>query len=132
MSESIGLKAQLKMPFDDAIQRTTEALKAEGFGVITDVDIKATFKSKLDVDFRPYRILGACNPKLAHSALSSDAEVGMLLPCNVTVAEVEEGVVEVSAVNPLKMLDIVSSEAVHEVAKDAYERLTRTISALQS
>ena len=103
MSESIGLKTQLKMSFDDAIQRTTEALKAEGFGIITEIDMQATFKNKLDVDFRPYRILGACNPKLAHSALMSDAEVGMLLPCNVTVTEIEAGVVEVSAVNPRQM-----------------------------
>src|SRR5512136_833674 len=95
---------ELNISFDAAIAKVTEELKKEGFGILADIDVKATLKKKLDVDFRPYRILGACNPPLAHRALTIAPEVGLLLPCNVTVSQVEVGVTEISLVDPLAML----------------------------
>jgi len=128
----IGFTVRLKTDFESATQRVTEALKAEGFGVLTEIDVKETLKKKLDVDFRPYKILGACNPPLAHRALTADSQVGLLLPCNVVVAQGEEGVVEVSLVDPLSMLGIVVNRDVEPVAQEARARLERVVASLRN
>ncbi len=116
--------------FDEAIRRTTEALKTEGFGVLTTIDVRETLKKKLNVDFRPYVILGACNPQLAHRALELDPAVGLLLPCNVTVSEGGDGTTVVQFVNPNAMLAVVQSEGIKPIAKEADERLRRALSAV--
>jgi uncharacterized protein (DUF302 family) len=126
----IGRTLRLNTDYETALNLVTEALKAEGFGVLTEIDVKATLKKKLDVDFRPYKILGACNPPLAHRALEAAPEVGLLLPCNVTVQYVDDGVTEVSLVNPLAMLGVVPNPALAAVAQDAAERLDRVAAAL--
>ncbi len=128
----LGLTVRLHTDWDTALQRVTAALKAEGFGVLTEIDVKETFKKKLGVDFRPYKILGACNPPLAHRALTAASETGLLLPCNVTVSQVEEGLVEVSLVDPLAMLGVVASPALEPIAAEARARLDRVAAALAS
>ena len=128
-----GFSVQLKTDFDSAIQRVTDALKAEGFGVLTEIDVKATLKKKLDVDFRPYKILGACNPPLAHRALTADPQIGLLLPCNVVVAQgEEEGMIDVSLIDPISMLGVVSNPDVESVAQDARARLERVTESLKN
>jgi uncharacterized protein (DUF302 family) len=117
--------------YQTALERVTAALKVEGFGVLTEIDVKETLKKKLDVDFRPYKILGACNPPLAYRALSAAPEVGLLLPCNVTVSMAEDGLVDVSLVDPLAMLGVVDNEELASVAKEARQRLERVSAALQ-
>ena len=131
MSEALGFDVYLTSSYDEAITAVTDELKKEGFGVLTEIDVKATLKKKIDVDFRPYKILGACNPKLAHKALSLVPEVGLLLPCNVTVAQEEDGRIRVSIINPQQMLGVVENPALEEVACDAEERLRRVADALQ-
>src|SRR5512136_3490381 len=128
----IGRTVRLQADFNTALARVTAALKAEGFGILTEIDVKETLKKKLDVDFRPYKILGACNPPLAHRALSVAPEVGLLLPCNVTVSQVEDGVTEVSLVDPLAMLGVVANPELEPVAKEARARLERVAAALQN
>lgn len=128
----IGFTVHLQTDFATAIQRVTEALKVEGFGVLTEIDVKETMKKKLDVDFRPYKILGACNPTLAHRALTAAPQVGLLLPCNVTVSQAEDGIVDVSLVDPLSMLGIVKSGKLESVAQEARERLERVAASLQN
>ncbi len=128
----IAFSVTLPFPFSKTLEHVTEALKAEGFGILTTIDVKATLKNKLNVDFRPYQILGACNPPLAHRALSSDARVGLLLPCNVVVEEVEEGT-RVSFLNPeaaLTIGDLAENEEVRQVAAEAKARLQRVAEAL--
>lgn len=115
--------------FDDAITRVTEALKKEGFGVLTDIDVAATLKKKIDVGFRPYRILGACNPRMAHDALSVEDKIGVLLPCNVIVQQTDEGV-EVAAVDPAASLGRVGNPALDEAAKTVKAALTRVVQSL--
>lgn len=115
--------------FDDAIMRVTEALKKEGFGVLTDIDVAATLKKKIDVDFRPYRILGACNPKMAHGALSVEDKIGVMLPCNVIVQQADEGI-EVAAVDPVESLGRVGNPALDEAAVTVKAALTRVVSSL--
>ncbi len=115
--------------FDDVIARVTEALKKEGFGVLTDIDVAATLKKKIDVDFRPYRILGACNPKMAHGALSVEDKIGVLLPCNVIVQQTDEGV-EIAAVDPAASLGRVGNPALDEAAKTVKAALTRVVQSL--
>jgi uncharacterized protein (DUF302 family) len=128
-----GLQVNLSIPYAEALERATAALKHEGFGVLTTIDVKQTMKQKLDADFRPYTILGACNPPLAHRALSADLEVGLLLPCNVIVYEEAPGTSVVSAIAPKAMLAAAGgSHAVDEVAKDAEVRLRRVMAALES
>jgi uncharacterized protein (DUF302 family) len=128
----IGLRTTLKTTFEEAIERTMAALKAEGFGVLTRIDVKDTFKEKLNIDFRRYVILGACNPPLAHRALSANPDVGLLLPCNVTVQE-DDGQIAVTAVNPRQMLGAFrEDEAISAIAAEAGEKLERVIAALQA
>jgi len=115
------------VPFDVAVDRITEALKAEGFGVLTSIDVAATLKKKLDKDFRRYVILGACNPQLAHRALAAELAVGLLLPCNVTVFEGDRGEVVVQVVKPESMLGIVQNPALKPIAREADERLVRAL-----
>ncbi len=126
----LGISVKLHTDWETALQRVTAALKAEGFGVLTEIDVKETFKKKLDVDFRPYKILGACNPPLAYRALSTAPEVGLLLPCNVVISEVEPGVSEVSLVDPLAMLGVLAYADLKPVAEDAAARLDRVAAAL--
>jgi uncharacterized protein (DUF302 family) len=120
-------------PYEVAVEKVIEALKVEGFGVLTRIDVKATLKEKLDADFRPYVILGACNPPLAQRALLSDPLVGLLLPCNVTVEETADGSL-VSIINPEAMLGVEplsTNEQIGEVASEARTRLERVVAALQ-
>ncbi|NNE71028.1 MAG: DUF302 domain-containing protein [Rhodothermales bacterium] len=119
----------LPLSMDEADQKTREALKAEGFGVLTEIDIKATLKTKLDADFRPYRILGACNPPLAHKALQSEGHIGLMLPCNVIIQEAEGGV-EVAAVDPVASMAAVKNDTLGGVATEVRARLQRVIEAL--
>ena len=127
---TLGMTVRLNTDFETAQSRTVDALKAEGFGVLTEVDVQATFRKKLDVDFRPYKILGACNPPLAHRALTAAPEAGLLLPCNVTVAQIDADTVEVSAVDPLVMLGVAANPDLTPIAEDARARLSRVIAAL--
>ncbi len=128
--QSIGETVRLAMDFESAVARTIEALKAEGFGVLTEIDVKETMKKKLDVDFSPYKILGACNPSLAHKALTIAPEVGLLLPCNVVVRQLEENVSEVSLVDPLGMMAVVGNPDLQGVAQEARSKLERVASSL--
>jgi uncharacterized protein (DUF302 family) len=130
--QSIGEKVRLETDFESALARTVEALKAEGFGVLTEIDVKETVKKKLGVDFPPYKILGACNPPLAHRALTAAPEVGLLLPCNVTVRQLEDGAIEVALVDPLSMLGIVSTPELKPIADEEKARLKRVKESLQS
>jgi len=126
----IGMTVRLNVDFDTAQTRTVEALKSEGFGVLTEIDVQATMKKKLNVDFRPYKILGACNPPLAHRALTIAPEVGLLLPCNVTIAYIEEKITEVSISNPLSLLGFVDRAELVPIAEEAHERLKRVVAIL--
>jgi uncharacterized protein (DUF302 family) len=126
----LGLTVRLETDFATAQERTVEALKAEGFGVLTEIDVKETLQKKLGVDFRPYKILGACNPILAHRALELAPEVGLLLPCNVTLSQLEQGVIEVSIIDPLVMLGVVERMNIKPVAEEARAQLERVTTAL--
>ncbi len=116
--------------YADAVQRVTEELKKEGFGVLTEIDVRATLKKKLDVDFRPYVILGACNPPLAKQALEADPQIGLLLPCNVVVQEAKGGGSIVSIADPKAMFTLVDVPGIASVAEDVEQRLRRVMSAL--
>jgi uncharacterized protein (DUF302 family) len=116
--------------FKEAIEKTTAALKEEGFGVLTEIDIKATLKKKLDADFYNYTILGACNPQMAHQALQAENKIGTMLPCNVIVQEREPGTVEVSAVDPAASMMAVQNDALVSIAKDVQEKLTKVIKSI--
>jgi uncharacterized protein (DUF302 family) len=116
--------------FDNAIQKVTEALKKEGFGILTEIDIKATLKKKLDVDFYNYKILGACNPPYAYKALLAEDKIGAMLPCNVIVQEKEAGQVEVSAVDPAASMQAIENEELAGIAKEIRERLQKVIEQL--
>lgn len=129
--ETLGLTATLNVSFEDALERVAAALKSEGFGILTEIDVKETFKKKLDVDFRPYKILGACNPSLAHRSLTAAPEVGLLLPCNVTVSQSDDGVVQVSIIDPLTMMSVLPNDALQQVAQEARERLERVVGLLK-
>jgi uncharacterized protein (DUF302 family) len=121
----------LPLGFDEAIARTTQALKDEGFGIITEIDVKETLKEKLGVDFRRYKILGACNPALAHEALEIEDKVGTMLPCNVVVQEMGEGKVEVAAIDPLASMASIDNPELKTVANGVRERLRNVIASLQ-
>lgn len=126
----LGFQSRLNLPYEQALEKVTEALKAEGFGVLTSIDVKETMKKKLDVDFRKYTILGACNPPLAHQALSARPDVGLLLPCNVIVYEEGEGTV-VNIIDPLSMSTFIQDPVLDSVAEEARQRLQRVSAALQ-
>lgn len=120
----------LDTTFEEAEARVTDALKAEGFGILTEIDVKATLKKKLDVDFRPYRILGACNPALAHKALQAEPRIGAMLPCNVIVQATEDGRVEVSAIDPIASMQAIDNPALGEVAGAVQAKLQHVIDQL--
>lgn len=113
--------------FDTTISKITEALKKEGFGVLTEIDVKQTLKKKLDVNFRKYKILGACNPHFAYKALKTESNIGTMLPCNVCVQELENGQVEVSAVDPVASMSAVKNETLSEIASEVREKLKMII-----
>ncbi len=124
-----GFSKTVDLPYEKAIERITEELKKEGFGVLTEIDVKETLKKKLNVDFKKYKILGACNPPIAHNALLAEEELGLLLPCNVIVYE-KEGKSVVSVFNPLIMTQIIEKEGFGEIAEEVRSRLTRALDAV--
>jgi uncharacterized protein (DUF302 family) len=127
---SYYLSKTLQMPFDAAVERVTEALKAEGFGVLTEIDMQATMKKKLDVDIQKYRILGACNPPLAYQAIQAEDKIGLMLPCNVIVQEVAGGGTEVAAIDPVASMQAVDNPQLGEVGKQVQGKLKRVIESL--
>jgi uncharacterized protein (DUF302 family) len=120
----------LDMPFDEAVTYVTEELMKEGFGVLTEIDVKATMKKKLDVDFRNYRILGTCNPPFAHRALEAEDKIGTMLPCNVIVQEVAVGTVEIAAVDPIASMQAIDNPALGEIAREVQAKLKRIVEDL--
>ena len=121
---------KLNLSFEEAIERVSDELKKEGFGILTEIDVKATLKKKIDVDFRNYRILGACNPTYAHKALQSEPWIGSMLPCNVVVQEFENGEIEVGAVNPLASMQAIENPELGEIAKVIQTKLQTVIDRL--
>lgn len=126
----LGFKSTLKLTYEAAIEKVTEALKAEGFGVLTSIDVKETMKKKLDVDFTKYSILGACNPMLANRALTAKPEVGLLLPCNVIVYEEGDSII-VNIIDPIAMLSMIQDPELEKVAQEARTKLKRVSESLQ-
>jgi uncharacterized protein (DUF302 family) len=124
-----GMSKKVNMPYAQAIEKVTEELKKEGFGVLTTIDVKDTLKQKIDVDFHNYIILGACNPKLAHRALSAEEEIGLLLPCNVVVAE-KNNQTTISVFNPGFMAEVTGNKEIHSVAGEVQEKLKRVLEAV--
>ena len=134
MTQQIAFEVTLPVAYEQAIERTTEALKAEGFGILTRIDVKATLKEKINAEFRPYAILGACNPPLAHKALSHDGVVGLMLPCNVTV-EAQDATTSIVRIGDpdafLRIGDFSKDAVLQEIAKEARDRLSRAAEALK-
>lgn len=118
------------LSFEDAITKVTEELKKEGFGILTEIDVKETLKKKLDVDFRKYRILGACNPPFAYQALQAEDKIGAMLPCNVILQELESGRTEVSAINPSVSMQTVKNPKLESVAQQVADKLTKVLAAV--
>lgn len=127
-----GISTTVNLPYDTAVERTREALAAEGFGVLTEIDVRATMKKKLDVDFRPYIILGACNPPLAYKALSAERDIGLLLPCNVIVyASDEPNQSVVAAMDPVEALSLAGNENIRPLALEVRQRLERALATVE-
>jgi len=120
----------ISVDFDSAVEKVTERLKSEGFGVLTEIDVKETLKKKIDVDFRRYKILGACNPPNAYKALSNEPYIGLMLPCNVVVQETEDGKIDVSAVDPQASMQAVNNPQLGKIAGEIKEKLERVINSL--
>jgi uncharacterized protein (DUF302 family) len=131
LGTSYAMTGETTLPPADAVERVREELKAEGFGVLTEIDVQATLKQKLDLDVEPYLILGACNPSLAHRALEAEPDLGVLLPCNVVVYE-RDGVTRVSAVDAERMLSIVENDELQHVAEDVRARLAAVVDRVVS
>ena len=130
MKSKYGFGKSVNLTFDTALQRVTGELQREGFGVLTEIDVQATLKKKLNADMPPYRILGACNPPLAHQALTADPHVGLLLPCNVVVREDNAGKVHVEFMDPNAVLELVNRPEITQVAGEVRQRLERVMAAL--
>ncbi len=128
---SYGMKTAVGLDYESAVAKVTEELKAEGFGVLTEINVKDVLKRKLDVDFRKYVILGACNPPLAHKTLQAEKDIGLLLPCNVIVYEDDDGSVVVAAMDPSAAMRVVENRAVEPIANEVTRRLERVIAAMQ-
>lgn len=120
----------LEMSFNDAVNRVTDELQKEGFGVLTDIDVQMTLKKKLDVDFRKYRILGACNPQFAYKALKAESRIGVMLPCNVIVQETEQKKIEVSAVDPIASMQSIENQELKDIAHQVQARLKKVVERL--
>lgn len=130
MEIKYGFGKSVDMPFADALSRVTHALQEEGFGILSDIDVAATLKKKLDKDMPPYRILGACNPPLADRAISLEPSIGLLLPCNVVVRENDSGIVRVEFMNTDAVLQLVDNSAIAELASEVRQRLERVMAAI--
>ena len=126
-----GFTVEVNSSFDEAVDKVTEELQKEGFGVLTEIDVKAVMKKKLDIDKRPYKILGACNPVLANKAMDAEPDIGLLLPCNVIVRENESGSITVGFMDPSSVLGLVQSEQLAELGADVLGRLHRVRDAMQ-
>ena len=126
-----GMRKVLRATYDEALARVPEALKTEGFGVLTEIDIAATLKAKLGVDFRRYKIFGACNPPLAHRALTAELEIGLMLPCNVIVYEGDDGRAVVAAIDPVRTIASVSVPALTEIATTVRDKLQKVLALLE-
>jgi uncharacterized protein (DUF302 family) len=120
----------LDQSFDDAVEKVVKELKKEGFGVLTDIDVQKTLKDKLDVDFRRYRILGACNPPFAYEALKAESRIGTMLPCNVIVQETEEGKIEVSAIDPIASMQTIDNHELEQIAEQVQAKLKKVVESL--
>ncbi|PKQ61260.1 hypothetical protein BZG02_16640 [Labilibaculum filiforme] len=129
MSYYIHLRTNFK--FDDAVDRVTKALQTEGFGILTDIDVKATLKEKLDVNFKKYRILGACNPSFAYKAFQVEDQIGIMMPCNVTVIEQDNGHVDISMMDPTAAFNVIENEELQPFARELKDRLERCLTYLE-
>ena len=130
MNTKYGFGKTVDMPFDGAVSHVTQALQNEGFGILTEIDVAATMKKKLDKDMPPYRILGACNPQLAHQAIEAEPSIGLLLPCNVVVRQDAAGIVRVEFMDPNAVLELVGKPEVTQLAQEVRQRLERVMAAI--
>lgn len=130
MNSNYGFGKTVSLPFDAALMRVTEELQMEGFGILTEIDVAATMKKKLNVDISPYRILGACNPSFAHHALSLEPQIGLLLPCNVVVRQDDAGNVQVEIMDPNAVLTLVNKPEINQLAGEVRQRLERVLAAM--